>query len=279
MKKLLLLILLVPSLAFAATEDEPMPKRASAQPMLCVNNEDLDDRSTTQGDAQYLACDDKGRPIMAGSVSVAQPYTEGATDATIDGTPVLWEDAANTLATVSASKPLPVVQTGALAAGTNNIGDVDVLSIVPGTGATNAGKAEDAAHTTGDTGVCLAVRQDALASSVDTDADYGFLKFDALGAVWVRERHAATGTVTSVNDAATSATCLAANVARNLATLFNDSTVNAYVKFGTTASATDFTTVIPAQGLYEVPKQYSGRIDCIWASDASGAMRVTEVTY
>lgn len=45
--------------------------------------------------------------------------------------------------------------TANLAAGTNNIGDVDVLSIVPGTGATNLGKAEDAAHADGDVGVMM----------------------------------------------------------------------------------------------------------------------------
>lgn len=35
-------------------------------------------------------------------------YTEGDVDTTITGTAILWEDAANTLAAVSASKPLPV---------------------------------------------------------------------------------------------------------------------------------------------------------------------------
>lgn len=39
-------------------------------------------------------------------------YTEGDTDASITGTAMLWEDAGNALSTVSASKPLPVVQTG-----------------------------------------------------------------------------------------------------------------------------------------------------------------------
>lgn len=34
-----------------------------------------------------------------------------------------------------------------------DIGDVDVTSLIPGTGATNLGKAEDAAHVSGDTGV------------------------------------------------------------------------------------------------------------------------------
>jgi hypothetical protein len=62
--------------------------------------------------------------------------------------------------------------TATLAAGTNaygklsansgvDIGDVDVTSVIPGTGATNLGKAEDAAHASGDVGVMmLAVRTD-----------------------------------------------------------------------------------------------------------------------
>ncbi len=39
-------------------------------------------------------------------------YTEGATDATITGTAVIWEDAADTLVVVSAAKPLPVGDAG-----------------------------------------------------------------------------------------------------------------------------------------------------------------------
>ena len=35
-------------------------------------------------------------------------YTEGDTDATITGTAVMWEDAANTLVVASSAKPLPV---------------------------------------------------------------------------------------------------------------------------------------------------------------------------
>lgn len=53
-----------------------------------------------------------------------------------------------------------------------DIGDVDVTSVVPGTGATNLGKAEDAAHTTGDVGVmALAVRSDA-GGAFGADGDY-----------------------------------------------------------------------------------------------------------
>lgn len=84
----------------------------------------------------------------------------------------------------------------ALPAGTNtigklsansgvDIGDVDVTSIIPGTGATNLGKAEDAAHTTGDTLVGIATkRTDTAASSAGTDGDYATINTDATGRVW-----------------------------------------------------------------------------------------------
>lgn len=74
---------------------------------------------------------------------------------------------------------------GAIPAGNNNIGDVDVASIVPGTGATNLGKAEDAVHSTGDVGVMiLGVRQDSQAD-FGADGDYVPLSIDADGAVRV----------------------------------------------------------------------------------------------
>ena len=90
---------------------------------------------------------------------------------------------------------LPTNGTGivGLAAGTNgigkltsnsgvDIGDVDVTSIVPGTAATNLGKAEDAAHTTGDTGVmALAVRQSANGPLSGADGDYEPLQTYANG--------------------------------------------------------------------------------------------------
>lgn len=69
----------------------------------------------------------------------------------------------------------------ALPAGNNNIGDVDVASIVPGTGATNLGKAEDAAHTTGDVGVMsLGVANEAQ-GTFGADADYTPIATDTKG--------------------------------------------------------------------------------------------------
>lgn len=74
-----------------------------------------------------------------------------------------------------------------LPAGTNNIGDVDVLSVIPGTGATNLGKAEDATHTSGDTGVmALGVYQTARTQTAGTAGDYSPLSTDAQGDLYAR---------------------------------------------------------------------------------------------
>lgn len=69
--------------------------------------------------------------------------------------------------------------------GTNGL-DVDVTRIVPGTGATNLGKAEDAGHSSGDSGVfALGVRNDTLATSTNTDGDYSQISTDLKGRVMV----------------------------------------------------------------------------------------------
>lgn len=76
---------------------------------------------------------------------------------------------------------------GKLAANSGvDIGDVDVTSVVPGTGATSLGKAEDAAHTSGDVGVmALSVRQNTAAALSGADADYQPLITDANGRLHV----------------------------------------------------------------------------------------------
>jgi hypothetical protein len=93
-----------------------------------------------------------------------------------------------TIAGAVAGTEMQVDVVAALPAGNNNIGDVDVASVVPGTAATNLGKAEDAAHTTGDTGVAiLGVRRDTAASGADTDGDYGTINLDATGRLWAHD--------------------------------------------------------------------------------------------
>lgn len=174
----------------------------------------------TDGDLGIIALDVNRNlkvNVAAGGTSGTQ-YTEGDTDATITGTAALAEGAGDALvpllvdasqhlqidiaassATVAVSNAGLTALNGAVAgsevqvdvvaalpAGTNNIGDVDVLSVVPGTAATNLGKAEDAAHTTGDVGVmALAVRSDGGGTIAGADGDYTPLQVDSNGALRV----------------------------------------------------------------------------------------------
>ena len=70
---------------------------------------------------------------------------------------------------------------------TSTDNDVDVASEIPGTGATNLGKAEDAGHTTADTGVAVwGVRNDADGSPTEfqgSDTEYGPIAVDSFGTV------------------------------------------------------------------------------------------------
>lgn len=99
--------------------------------------------------------------------------------------------------------------TANLAAGTNNIGDVDVLSVVPGTAATNLGKAIDTALGATDTGVlALSVRDDALATLTEADGDVSALRVDSTGRLWCN----VSNTVTVGSHAVTNAGTFAVQV-------------------------------------------------------------------
>lgn len=60
-----------------------------------------------------------------------------------------------------------------------------ILLGAPGTGATDLGKAEDAPHTSGDTGVaCLGLRNDSVAVTTNTDLDYQLPSYTNRGIAW-----------------------------------------------------------------------------------------------
>lgn len=162
-----------------------------------------------QGNERGLRVDANGAIAVTGATAGTQ-YNEDDAHTTGDkvtGAGVVRKDTAASLAGIDGDYTLPIVDangklwvnaevTVALPAGTNaigklaansgvDIGDVDVTSIIPGTGATNLGKAEDAAHTTGDTGVMsLAVRTATPANRSGTDGDYEPLQMSA-GRLWV----------------------------------------------------------------------------------------------
>ena len=99
------------------------------------------------------------------------------------------------------------------------------------------------------------------------------------GTVTTSETNATTGTRTSVNDVATDVQLLASNASRRVATIFNDSTEILYLALGVAAaSLTDYTAQLFPRGYFETPYRYTGEIRGIWANNASGAARVTELT-
>src|SRR5207249_4226676 len=121
------------------------------------------------------------------------------------------------------------------------------------------GKAEDAAHTSGDTGVMsLAVRNDTRGTLAGTDGDYAPLQLNSSGDLRVDgsavnqpvvETHPAS-TVTSVdllsaNDATRVLTILAANTSRRGAMIANDTDATLLLKEGSGASLTSYTDILP----------------------------------
>lgn len=91
-----------------------------------------------------------------------------------------------------------------------------------------------------------------------------------------------TGTASSVSDTASDTTILASNANRRGATVFNDSDQILYLLLSNaTSSATNFTVKMAAGSYYELPVNrggvYTGIIKGIWASNGSGAARITEL--
>lgn len=90
--------------------------------------------------------------------------------------------------------------------------------------------------------------------------------------------HAAT--TSSPASSTTSATLVAANVARKGLIIQNTDANALYIKFGATAVATDFSVKIPGNdGYWEMlgPVVYTGIVDGIWAADGSGEAFITEL--
>lgn len=88
---------------------------------------------------------------------------------------------------------------------------------------------------------------------------------------------AAVATVSAV----TSATTLFASTLGADATsraVFNDSTADLYLKFGSGASSSSFTVKIPAGGYWEAPPPaYDGLVTGVWSA-VNGAARCTQVS-
>ena len=59
---------------------------------------------------------------------------------------------------------------------------------------------------------------------------------------------------------------------------YSANTERAFLKYGATASLSDFSVKMGPGSYYEVPFGHRGQIDGIWEADAGGTMRITEFT-
>lgn len=180
-----------------------------------------------------------------------------------------------------------IVTMPSIPAGTNNIGDVDVLSF-PANTAFNLNQVGGAAiqtnggnRSTSTMTITICDNQPAVAQNVtqiNTQTVGAGQGQATAGTMRVTIATEDTATVTSVADSASSGQLLASTSTRQGASFFNNSTEALYLKYGVTASATDFSVKIAAGGYFELPGPviYTGRIDGIWAANASGAVLITE---
>lgn len=89
---------------------------------------------------------------------------------------------------------------------------------------------------------------------------------------------AGTSALSNVAASATSGTALSANASRLGAVYVNDADKIAYLKYGTTASTTSYTKKLLPGEVWEPAVNYTGRVDVIWDSGPTGALRVTELS-
>lgn len=152
------------------------------------------------GNASLASIDTKLTSPIAVTGGGGAQYTEGDTDASITGTAILWEDAADTLKPVSEVSRLPInlFTKGGGELTSHIYGSPAIpldVSLVMADGELNsyispvwvtslAAHAEDTAVSSGDTGIgMLAIRKDTPANQSDTDGDYEFPQMSA-GRLW-----------------------------------------------------------------------------------------------
>lgn len=145
-----------------------------------------------------IASDNTAFPVTATLAAGAAVVGKVSIDQTTPGTTNLVALAANQSVNTAQMNGVAVTMgNGASSTGvqrvsiasdsTGNIATIGT-SVTPGVAATNLGKAEDAAHVTGDTGVAVwAVRTDTAAASSGTTGDYEAFHTDALGKLWTAD--------------------------------------------------------------------------------------------
>jgi len=137
-------------------------------------------------DADFTAGTTSGTPAQG----VYESTPTSVTDGDLGTVGITSGRRLKTSTTIDAALPAGTNAIGKLAANSGvDIGDVDVTSVVPGTGATNLGKAIDTATGGTDTGVLtLATRDDSLTTLTPIDGDNVQLRTTSIGSLWTTNK-------------------------------------------------------------------------------------------
>lgn len=155
----------------------------------------------TVGRAQASTTSGQTGPLIQGAVTTTPPsYTTAQTDPlSLNRGGALRVDISsitgNTIATGNGVAGTDVIRVSQVSDGTGILATVTNVatigtSVTPGTGASNLGKAEDAAHTSADVGVfVLAVRSTQTTAIIGSELEYGPFTLDQYGALKVTQAH------------------------------------------------------------------------------------------
>jgi hypothetical protein len=88
----------------------------------------------------------------------------------------------------------------------------------------------------------------------------------------------AVSATTSVDSSASNGTLLAALATRLHATIYNSDANALCIKYGATATTSDYSFRILGGETWSMPYRYAGIIDGIWESNGSGAAKITSLT-
>jgi hypothetical protein len=167
---LLLLLSAVPAWAseeIGRQEDTASSSGHVLMPEGCVRQDTLATSTDADGDYAHIKCTTAGRVYTSSTIDAALP------------------SGGNTIGNVGLATGSNTIGNVGINAGANAIGSVTITSSVPGTGATNLGKAEDNAHVSGDTGVMsLCVRHDVSSTGLGVDGDYAPCAVNASGELY-----------------------------------------------------------------------------------------------
>lgn len=166
---------------------------------------------------------------------------------------------------------------------------ISSTALVPGTGATNLGKAEDAGHSSGDTGVyVMGTRQDSPSATAGNSGDYQGAAYTAQGAQWSTLTPSTTGgwdkwsTPNNNSNAALVATAGGVQVKASAGTFggyycFNPNSVVIYLQVFDTSSAVTLGTTRPHL-VFGIPANSAANLEIANGVNMANAIKIAATT-